>query len=123
MTDVVRVKGRTIRSREDLACLNLFIFNFCIHFIFPFGKCRPSYLGKATAAARAAVTMSYNVCWVFSFFCNPPNSDMDYRIFNVRTFFREPCTGERGLAGLHDNVQDRPSAKVAPCWVPTVEHK
>ena len=23
-------------------------------------------------------------CWVFSCFRNPPNSDMDYRIFNVR---------------------------------------
>ena len=27
----------------------------------------------------------FNACWVFSCFHNPPNTDMDYRIFNVRT--------------------------------------
>ena len=39
-----------------------------------------SVLGKATAAREASA------CWVFSCFRNPPNSDMDYRIFNVRTW-------------------------------------
>ena len=28
---------------------------------------------------------TYGACWVFSCFHNPPNSDMDYGIFNVRT--------------------------------------
>ena len=28
---------------------------------------------------------TYSACWAFKCFHNPPNSDMDYRIFNVRT--------------------------------------
>ena len=28
---------------------------------------------------------TYDACWVFECFHNPPNSDMDYRIFKVRT--------------------------------------
>ena len=27
-----------------------------------------------------------SACWLFPRFHNPPNSDTDYRIFNVRTF-------------------------------------
>ena len=57
-----------------------------LYFIIPSGKIGPPYLGKATAAARAALlTQSYTeagACWVFSCFCNPPTSDTDYRIFN-----------------------------------------
>ena len=53
---------------------------------------------KLTALGRVAVKpITYTVqiyiyasvdqqsaCWVFSCFGNPPNSDVDYRIFNVR---------------------------------------
>ena len=49
-----------------------------------FGKFGQPYLGKATAEARAALPSLTSACWVFSCFCNPPNSDMDDRIFNVR---------------------------------------
>ena len=56
-----------------------------IHFIIPFGKFGPPYLGKATAGARAALPSHTSAGWVFSCFCNPPNYDMDHRIFNVRT--------------------------------------
>ena len=31
------------------------------------------------------LTLTKNECWVFSCLCNPPDSDMDYRIFNVST--------------------------------------
>ena len=40
---------------------------------------------KATVVARAALPSPTGACWVFSCFRNPPTSDMDYRIFNVRT--------------------------------------
>ena len=33
-----------------------------------------------------AQLLFFSACWVFSCFCNPPNSDMDYRIFNMRTW-------------------------------------
>ena len=56
-----------------------------MHFIMHFGKFGPPYVGKATADARAAVPSPSSACWAFSCFSNPPNSDMDYMIFNVRT--------------------------------------
>ena len=57
-----------------------------MHFITPFGNFGPPYLGKATAAARgAALPSPTSACWVFSCFrIHPPNSDMNYRIFDVR---------------------------------------
>ena len=64
-------------------CLQFF-FLFSIHFIIPFGKFGPPYLVKATAAARRALPSPASACWVFLCFRNPPNSNMDYRIFNVR---------------------------------------
>ena len=60
------------------------ILNF-IHFIIPFWKFGPHYLGKATAAARAALPSPICASWVILCFRNPLNSDMDYKIFNVRT--------------------------------------
>ena len=57
---------------------------FFLYTLLSFGKFQPPYLLKATAAKRAVLPTS--TCWVFSRFCNPPNSDMGYRIFNVRTW-------------------------------------
>ena len=57
----------------------------CIHFIITFGKCGPPYLGKATAAVRAALPSPTSAWWIFLCFCNPLNSDgMNYRIFKLR---------------------------------------
>ena len=68
-------------------CNNLFYFIlfYFIHFIITFGKFGPPYLGKTTAAARTVLPNPTSACWVFSRFHNPLNSDMDYRIFNMRT--------------------------------------
>ena len=33
-----------------------------------------------------AQLLFFSACWVFSCFCNPPNSDMDYRVFIMRTW-------------------------------------
>ena len=52
---------------------------------YPFRKFGPPYLGETTAATRAVLPSPTSACWVFSCFRNPSNSDMDYRIFNVRT--------------------------------------
>ena len=51
----------------------LFLFYF-IHFMIPFRKFGPPYLGKATAAARAMPPSPTSACCVFSCFRNPPNS-------------------------------------------------
>ena len=44
--------------------------------------------GKASShsAALPSGFLCVSLCAVFSFFRNPPNSDKDFRIFNVRTF-------------------------------------
>ena len=49
-----------------------------LNFIVHFGKFEN--LGKARAAASAALPSPTSACWVYSCFRNPPNSDMDYRI-------------------------------------------
>ena len=71
---------------------------YCIHFIITFGKFGPPYLGETTAAARAALPSPTSACWVFSCFRNPPNSDMDYRIFNV-------CTRSFSWVRIHTGVE------------------
>ena len=38
---------------------------------------------------------TYSACWVFQCFYNPPNSDMDYRIFDVHTDV-DACDCTRG---------------------------
>ena len=64
---------------------NLIFFNFIHFFLSLSGKFGPPYLGKATTAARAVLPSPTSACWVFTCFRNPPHSDMDYRIFNMRT--------------------------------------
>ena len=59
---------------------------FIIHLIISSGKFGAPYLGKATAASRTGLPSPTSACLVFSCFRNRPNSDMDYRSFNVRTW-------------------------------------
>ena len=40
---------------------------------------------RGKPAATESHYPTYSSCWVFQFLHNPPNSDMDYRIFNMRT--------------------------------------
>ena len=42
-------------------------------------------LPQGKPAATESRYPTYGACWVFECFHNPSNSDMDYRIFNVRT--------------------------------------
>ena len=58
--------------------------NLFYTFYYPFWEIGAALPGKATAATRAEQHSPTSACWVFSCFCNPPNCDMDYRIFNLR---------------------------------------
>ena len=69
---------------SQYSVLLLFFYFFFIHFIIHFRQFGPPYLGKTTAAARASLPSPTSACGVFSCFHNPPNSDTDYRIFNMR---------------------------------------
>ena len=46
-------------------------------------SCSPREKQAATESCYTLPT--YGTCWVFECFHNPPNSDMNYKIFNVRT--------------------------------------
>ena len=64
----------------------LILLQFCLYtLLIPFGKFGPPYPGKATAAAIAALPSPTSARWVFSYYHNPANSDMDYRISNMCT--------------------------------------
>ena len=43
---------------------------------------------RGTRCETPAQLLFFSACWVFACFCNPPNSDMDCRIFNVHTCVR-----------------------------------
>ena len=61
---------------------------YSILFITPFGKFGPPNPVEATAAARAALPSPTRARWAFLCFRNPPNSDMDYMIFNVGVMWK-----------------------------------
>ena len=42
-------------------------------------------IATTTLCEAPAQLLLFSACWVFSAFCNLPNSDMDYRIFIVYT--------------------------------------
>ena len=42
--------------------------------------------GNASSHSTALPSFVFSLCAIFSCFRNPPSSDIDYRIFNVRTF-------------------------------------
>ena len=46
-----------------------------------------TYINTVTTMCEAPTRLLlFSTCWVLSCFCNPPNSDMDYRIAIVRTW-------------------------------------
>ena len=47
----------------------------------------------------------YGACWIFLFFHNPPNSDMDYGIFNVRTD-ESACDGTPATLYIHEDLKN-----------------
>ena len=51
-----------------------------------------------------------SACWLFSYFHNPANSDMDYRIFNVRAW----CFV---CVRLHTGARPTASESARPCWL------
>ena len=71
-------------------CVLLFLFLvaflqlYCPGRIPPIGNFVLPSPGKANCD-RVTRNSIYGACWVFQCFHNPPNSDMDYGIFNVRT--------------------------------------
>ena len=91
-----------------------FIFIFC-NLLIPSGKFGPPHLGKAAVSARAALPSPTSACWVFSYFRNPPNSDMDNRILTCVRGHSCACvyTQELGtLTASRHNILTRKKSQV-----------
>ena len=83
-----------VPTRLSSGGLRLIIFYYFFFLILyhPFREIWSPYLGKDTAAARAALPNPTNACWVFSCFRNPPKSD------------RAWTTGSLTCAGHHSHA-------------------
>ena len=70
-------------------------------------------LGKPAATESRYPT--HGACWVLSCFHSPPNSDMEYRIFNVRTDV-DACDCTRGCTdALGESALKVDSLRKIPC--------
>ena len=75
-----------------LVCFFLLFSHFfftCHNYVVPMGFLPMGKSGcflRGKPAATESRYLIYGACWVFLCFHNPPNSDMDYRIFNVRPY-------------------------------------
>ena len=68
--------------------VRLFFFFFLNNCIVPFGISTMGNSGcfeREKPAATQSRYSAYGACWEFQCFHNPPNSDMDDSLFNVRT--------------------------------------
>ena len=77
------------RSTHDLYWLNSFDNVFIYTLLIPFGKFGPPYLSKATLSSRksSADPVGYKcMLGLFVFSLSTELCDMDYMIFNVRTY-------------------------------------
>ena len=72
-------------------------------------------LPRGQPAATESRNPIYGACWVFSFFYNPQNSDMDYGIFDAHTDVRaRDCT--RGCADtVKESALSVDSVRKIPC--------
>ena len=73
----------------------------CPNGISPIGN--PGCFPREKPAATESRYPTYGACWVFQCFHNPPNSDMNYRIFNVRTDVNA-CDCKRGCTDTRKRV-------------------
>ena len=77
-----------------------FIFIFIDHSIYPLLKFGSSYLGKATAAARAALPIPNSACGIFV--C--PNKGMAANAWDLKRAHVNACDCTRGLYGHRKRV-------------------
>ena len=70
---------------------------------------------RGKPAATESRYPAYGACWVFQCLHNPPNSDLDYRIFNVRTNV-DACDCTRGGTDtVRESALKADSGRKIPC--------
>ena len=73
------------------------------------------YFPCGKPAATESRYPAYGACWVFLCFYSPPNSDMDYGIFNVRTDVNA-CDCTRGCRDtVRESALKVDSGRKIPC--------
>ena len=78
-------------GNDQLSGTIFFFFFFLLFFLQLYCPSGISSMGnsgcfqRGKPAAKESRYPTFGACWVFWCFYNPPNSDMDYRIFNVLT--------------------------------------
>ena len=90
-----------------------FLQLYCPNGISPMGNsgCFP----RGKPAATESRYQTYGANWVFGCFHNPLNSDMDYRIFNVRIYVNE-CDCTRDIrTHVRDSALKVDSGRKIPC--------
>ena len=83
-----------------------FFFLYFLQLYCPTGNSpteKPGCLHRGKPAATGSRHTNYGACWVFQCFHNPPNSDMNYEIFNVHTDVNA-CDCTRGMYGHRKRV-------------------
>ena len=92
----------------------IFLQLYCPKGISPIGNSGCSPQGKP--AATGSRYPAYGACWVFQCFYNPPNSDMVFRVFNVRTDVNA-CYCTRGDVRTHvrESALKVDSGRKIPC--------
>ena len=75
---------------------------YCPNRISPMGNSGCFPRGKPAVTESRFPT--YDACWVFQCFHNPPNSDMDHRIFYERTYFNACDCTQGGTDTLRESV-------------------
>ena len=112
-TNSVDVIDNKAPQKNLMTFLAVFVlFCFYLHFVIHFRKFVPPHLGKAAAAAWAALPSPTNACWVFSGFRNPPNSDVTSTIGSLTCvrYHSYACVYTRGLGtptASQNNIFDR----------------
>ena len=69
----------------------------------------------AITVIKSIIFVTYVACWVCLCCHNPPNSDMDYRIFFVHTDYVNVWIAHRGVRTLKESARKVDSGKKIPC--------
>ena len=102
-----------VRRCEVVVFLLYFLQLYCPDGIFPMGNSGCLLRGKPAATGSRYPT--YSPCSVFECFLNPPNSDMDYGIFNMHTDVNA-CDCTRGCTDtLRESALKVDSGRKIPC--------
>ena len=103
------------KNRPFLSTILYFLQLFCPSGISPVGNlgCLP----RGKPAATESRYPTYGACWVFLCFHNPPNSDVGYGIFNVRTDVNaRNCThGRTDTDTVRESALKVESRRKIPC--------